>query len=181
MQLAGLLRRKALAGGLAVHGVEEPFRIQTIQAAQHGGMKSISQQRVAPAHPGKPHAIALVERLHADVERAASRSGPEPRNQERRKIFHKLQAHMAVFRHLGRHGLAGSGILPRRHGPINRRANTALHGLPSQGSRRGGGADDGYGRWRRRITQHIAHTRQGGAAGGIIYGFGGLFTPLIAG
>ena len=104
VQLADLLWRKALGGSIAVDGVQKAVRIEGVQPAQHGGVKGIAQQGFAPALAvsdiGKLCTVALIERLHTNVQRAALRARLEPGHNKGRQIFHKFHADVAVFRHL---------------------------------------------------------------------------------
>ena len=186
MQLADLIGRKAPGGGIAVHGIQKTVCIQPIKAAQHGGMKGITQQCVAPAlavcRARKFGPVALVERLHAYIQRTRLRAGLEPRHHKGRHIFHNIKLYVAVFRnfwgHLPRIRLA---CLPRGNGTVHGRGHAALYGLPCQRAGRSGRADHRNGRRRRRITQHIAHASQQCAAGGVVDDICGLFLPLVTG
>ena len=66
------------------------------------------------------------------------------------------------------------------HGRICGAVHRSLHILSGQGARRRIGTHHRRRRRRRRVTQHVAHTSQWRAAGGIVDNGGSLIAPMIA-
>ena len=78
-------------------------------------MKGIAQQGFAPALAvsdiGKLCTVALIERLHTNVQRAALRAGLEPGHNKGRQIFHKFHEHIGGVKLLPVHNLRQQNCL----------------------------------------------------------------------